>query len=218
MHVVAHVGHVDEARGNPGAVGAGHRDWLNVLLVGDEGFRQRQTFNHLVVLADPVEGDVLGAVVAQAPLGGRWNEGVAAFFQGVRLALQGDVDFAFDDEQHRFGVLVQLRALAAAFWRQLHDVLREGFRETGQRTGDDPHAHLVPERQVAGDDVTHHALGDHGIGFGKHGTVCQQLGLSRVPTVRGVVRRFRHGQSRLVVVSPCLAAPAGAAWGCIDTI
>lgn len=97
------------------------------------------------------------------------------------FAFNGDVQLAFDNEHHGFGVRVQLRALAAAFRGQLDDVLGEGFGKTGQRAGDDPHAHLVPERQVAGDDVTHHALGDDRIGFGEHGTVSQQLGLSRVP-------------------------------------
>lgn len=90
---------------------------------------------------------------------------------------------AFDDEHHGFGVRVQLWALAAAFRGHFDDVLGEGFGKTGQWAGNDPHAHLVPERQVAGDDVTHHAFRDNGIGFGEHGTVSQQLGLSRVPTV-----------------------------------
>lgn len=119
------------------------------------------------------------------------------------FAFDGDVQFAFDDEHHGFRIGVQLRALAAAFRGQFDDVLGERFGKTGQRAGDDPHAHLVP-KQVAGDDVTHHAFRDDGIGFGEHGTVSQQLGLSRVPTVGGEVRMVRHGRSRLVVLSPCL--------------
>lgn len=74
VHVVAHVGHVDKAGGFPAAFGARHLDDGGVVAVGDEGFRYVQAFNLLVVLAQPVEGDVGLAVVAQAPLGARGQE------------------------------------------------------------------------------------------------------------------------------------------------
>ena len=45
---------------------------------------------------------------------------------------------------------------------------------------------VVPMRQIAGDDVAHHALGDHRVGFGEHGAAGEQFGLRRMAAVRGM--------------------------------
>ncbi|CRQ98482.1 hypothetical protein PAERUG_P45_London_17_VIM_2_12_12_02934 [Pseudomonas aeruginosa] len=207
VHVVAHVAHVDEAGGAPAAFGVRHHQRLDVLLVGDEGFRQRYAVDLLVVLADPVEAGVLAGGIAHLVVGARRNEGVAARLHGVDLALQGQAQLALDDEQHGLGVGILLRFVAATVGRQFDDVLREGLGEAGQRAGDHPHAHVVPERQVAGDDIAHHPLGNHGIGFGEHRPVGEQLGLCRVPAVRRVVAGLGHG----AFPRCCLAAGSRAA-------
>ncbi len=112
-------------------------------------------------------------------------------------AIEGQGEFAFDNKEYAFSLRVQFGLIAAAIGANLNDVLREGFSEPRQRAGDDPHAHVVPKRQVAGDDVTHHAFGDNGIGFGEHRTISQKLVLIRMATVWGVVSCLAHREGPL---------------------
>ena len=116
------------------------------------------------------------------------------------LAGERHRQLALDDEQHALGAGVGFRPVAAAAGRDLHDVLRERLGKARQRPRSTQSAGLVPERQGAGDDVAHHALGNDRIGLGEHGAAGQQLGLRRDG------RRAAHSRLRLghfLIMSMC---------------
>ncbi len=97
------------------------------------------------------------------------------------LTVQDQRHFAFHHEQHTFGGGVGFRLVAAATRLHFHDVLREGLGKTAERTRQHPQTGTGPERQVAGNDIAHHALGNHRVGLGEDRAVGGQLRLRRVP-------------------------------------
>src|SRR5690606_13634393 len=68
----------------------------------------------------------------------------------------------------------------------------ERLGKAGKRARNHPKPRLVPEGQVTGDDVAHHALRDHRIGFGEHGAAGVQFGLGGQAAVRSVVASVGH--------------------------
>ncbi len=193
VHVVAHVAHVDEARGHPFAIGTRHGDRLDIVLVGHEGLGVGQAFDGLIALANPVETYRRRPGVAHAPFRRRRYERIAAGTHVIEGSLDRQRELSVHDEQHALGVRVMLRPVTAAAGAKLHDVLGKGFGEAGKRTGQHPHAHVVPEGQMAGDDVAQHALGNDCIGFGEHCTIGQQLSLLGMSALGDVVRCACHG-------------------------
>ena len=125
VHVVAHVGRIDEARRRPPAFGAGHRRRRNVLFVGEEGLRHINAIDGFVGLADPVEAHSCTAFVANRPSAGRRQEGKAAGTHHVGLAADGHAEFALDHEQAALGTFIGFRPVAAAAGCDLNDILRK---------------------------------------------------------------------------------------------
>ena len=66
VHVVAHVGRVDEAGRRPLAVGVGHGDRRDVVLVGEDRLGHVDAVDAVVGFADPVEAHRRAAFVADA--------------------------------------------------------------------------------------------------------------------------------------------------------
>ena len=193
VHVVAEVGGVDEAGGGPAALRVGHGGGRDVALVEDEGVGGGDARGGLVGLADPVEADRGLAVVAELPGGGRRQVGVAAGREGVGLARDREAGAAFDHEEDALGGGVGLGVGAAAAGGDLHDVLREGLGEAGERAGDDPEAGRVPVREVARHDVGVDPLRDHRVGLGEDGAAGVERGLRREAAGGRVVARPRRG-------------------------
>src|SRR5690606_24576056 len=77
--------------------------------------------------------------------------------------------------------------IAAAPCADFDDVLRKGFGKTRQGPRQHPQPGVVPERQVAGDDVTHHALRNDGVCLGEHRAVGQQISLRGMAAMRRIV-------------------------------
>ena len=110
----------------------------------------------------------------------------------MRFARERERHLALHHEDHALRLRIGFGPVAAAAGCDLHDVVREGLGETRERPRDDPEPRLVPVRQKAGDDVHHHALGDHRIGLGEDGAAGEKLGLRRVTAGGRIVGRFGH--------------------------
>ncbi len=159
MHVVTQVVRIDEARCRPAARRARHRERNDVLFVAEHRLRPVDAFHGLVDLADPVEGGVLLAVVAQRRIRCRGQIGVAATLEPMGLASERDRDFAsITNNTPCASTSGSGRSLPAA-WRHVHDVLGKRLGKARQRTRDDPRPRSRPVGQRARHDVAHDALG-----------------------------------------------------------
>ena len=127
VHVVAHVGGIDETRGGPAAICAGHDGALGVLVPGDDRFRLVEARHGLVDLADPVEAGGRLACVVQGPWQARRQIGVMARREPMCRALIGDLDLPIDDEQYALRACVRLGGVTAASSADFHHIMREGF-------------------------------------------------------------------------------------------
>ncbi len=195
VHVMGKVGGIDEARGGPGAVGAGHDDGLHVALAGNEGLGSGKARCRFIGLADPVEAGRCGTAIADAPGKARRDIGKQPGTHVVAGASNGQREGAIDHEQRGFCLGVRFWGGAAAAFRNFHNVLREGFGKAGHGPCKNPGARLRPARKIAGDDVLHHAPGDHRIGGGEDGAAGQQVRLRRKPACWRVIFRFGHWSS-----------------------
>ena len=181
---------VDEAGGGPAALGVGHRRGGDVALVEDEGVGGGDALDGLVALADPVEADRRVGVVAELSRGRRAGgrrscRGSRAWVAPamVRVAPPSTTKRTPSAAGSGSGVV------AAAAGGDLHDVLREGLGEAGQRAGDDPGAGRLPVREVAGHDVGIDPARDHRVGLGEDGAAGVEVGLAGQAALRGVVAR-----------------------------
>ena len=87
---------------------------------------------------------------------------------------------------------VGLRAVAAPARGDLHEVLAEGLGEARQRPGQHPEPGLLPERQVAGDDVGQRTARHHHVGLVEAGPVGGQPSLRRQAALGRVVAGHRR--------------------------
>ena len=195
VHVVAHVGGIDEARRRPArrsvpGIGVGAISCL----VGEEGFRRVEALDRLVGLANPVEaGGAVPSLRTVQSLAG----GMKANPPGRRLCfLPASMtrQLALDHEQRAFGAGIGLRPVAAAAGRDLHDVLRERLGKARQRSRQHPERGSCPRTAGRWSRCPHHALGDDGIGLGEDGATGQKFGLPGQPPC-GAVIRFGSGHS-----------------------
>ena len=156
VHVVAQVRQVDEPRRGPGAVGAGHRQRIDVLLVRHERRRYVEAVDALVGLADPVERRRPGQPVVQRPVRARRQVGVAARPQVVVPAVEGERSRPSTHEQHRLGRRVRLGVVGAAAARRPRSTywLNVSAKPVSGRASTQT-AGLLPAGEVRRDDVAH---------------------------------------------------------------
>ena len=83
VHIVAHIGGIDKARGCPFAIRAGHNSRCDGLLVGHKGFRRINSLNRFIRLSDPMEPDRRAAVICDTISQRRGKISVSAGFKGV---------------------------------------------------------------------------------------------------------------------------------------
>ena len=174
----------------PGAVGAGHRDRLDVALVGDERLRYVEPVDALVGLADPVEARrsvaACCAASSRCPAAGTRSRPAPA-----SCVVAADVSVS---RPRRRTARPRRRVESPAGRCRRPARPRRCTARTSRRTrtaaARSPTAGCAPRTAGAGDDVAHRAAREHGVRLGEDRAVGGQLGLRRQPARRGVVARI----------------------------
>ena len=72
MHIVTHIGLLGESGGCPDTISTGHLNGVNFVIAGDKRFGRINTVYKLISFTNPMEFNVLVAIVFQRPLTCRW--------------------------------------------------------------------------------------------------------------------------------------------------
>ena len=179
VHVVAQIAWVRKTLGRPSAIGIGHGNRRDFVVMGHECLRRIHALHGHIALAHPVQAARRIAGVPQRPFGGRGNIGVRPCHKIIPLPIQRQPRAACGHEQDRLRLRVRLGRVAATFGGKLYRVLREGFGKSAQRPRQYPRACVYPSGQQAGHDVPLHRGRDHRVGVGEHSRAFRRDSLVR---------------------------------------